>query len=139
MHRYAVQRESVQQAKAARSTKDAEIFSSDPMAHTLETVTTTGAFWKLRKGYAGPDFMSNSRQARIAEAVERENMRFVPIKTEDQFDLQAVHRVRDRLVARRTSVINQIRAFLLERDLSFRKGPSSLRRQMSDILENAEE
>src|SRR5437764_4865088 len=74
----------------------------------------------------------------IAEAVERENMRFVPIKTEDQLDLQALHRVRDRLVARRTSVINQIRAFLLERGISFRKGPPSLRRQMPEILENAE-
>jgi transposase len=73
----------------------------------------------------------------IAEAVERENMRFVPIKTEDQLDLQAVHRVRDRLVARRTSVINQIRAFLLERGISFRKGPASLRRQMPEILEDA--
>jgi transposase len=58
----------------------------------------------------------------IAEAVERENMRFVPIKTEDQLDLQALHRVRDRLVAERTGVINQIRAFLLERGISFRKG-----------------
>jgi transposase len=38
----------------------------------------------------------------IAEAVDRRNMRFVPIKTEDQLDLQAFHRVRDRLVARRT-------------------------------------
>jgi hypothetical protein len=66
----------------------------------------------------------------IAEAVERENMRFVPIKTEDQLDLQALHRVRDRLVARRTSVINPIRAFLLERGISFRKGPASLRRQL---------
>src|SRR5256884_9631967 len=74
----------------------------------------------------------------IAEAVERENMRFVPIKTEDQLDLQALHRVRDRLVARRTSVINQIRAFLLERGISFRKGPASLRRQMPEILENAD-
>ena len=73
----------------------------------------------------------------IAEAVERENMRFVPIKTEDQLDLQGVHRVRDRLVARRTSVINQIRAFLLERGISFRKGPASLRRQMPEILEDA--
>jgi transposase len=70
--------------------------------------------------------------------VERENMRFVPIKTEDQLDLQAVHRVRDRLVARRTSVINQIRAFLLERGISFRKGPASLRRRMPEILENAD-
>ena len=66
-------------------------------------------------------------------------MRFVPIKTEDQLDLQALHRVRDRLVARRTSVINQIRAFLLERGISFRKGPASLRRQMPEILENADE
>ena len=74
----------------------------------------------------------------IAEAVERENMRFVPIKTEDQLDLQALHRVRDRLVARRTSVINQIRAFLLERGISFRKGPASLRRQMPEILENTD-
>ena len=75
----------------------------------------------------------------IAEAVERENMRFVPIKTEDQLDLQALHRVRDRLVARRTSVINQIRAFLLERGISFRKGPASLRRHMPEILEDANE
>jgi len=48
----------------------------------------------------------------IAEAVDRQNMRFVPIKTDDQLDLQALHRVRDRLIARRTSVINQLRAFL---------------------------
>ena len=34
----------------------------------------------------------------IAEAVDRKNMRFVPIKTDDQLDLQAIHRVRDRLV-----------------------------------------
>src|SRR5258707_8681708 len=66
----------------------------------------------------------------IAEAVERENMRFVPIKTEDQLDVQALHRVRERLVSRRTSVINQIRAFLLDRGISFAKGPASLRWQM---------
>ena len=62
----------------------------------------------------------------IAEAVERKNMRFVPIKTDDQLDLQAIHRVRDRLIARRTSVINQLRAFLLERGLVFAKTPAKL-------------
>ena len=36
----------------------------------------------------------------IAEAVDRENMRFVPIKTDDQLDLQALHRFRDRLITR---------------------------------------
>ena len=51
----------------------------------------------------------------IAEAVQRPTMRFVPIKTQDQLDLQALHRVRDRLVSRRTAVVNQVRAFLLER------------------------
>jgi len=73
----------------------------------------------------------------IAEAVERKNMRFVPIKTDDQLDLQAIHRVRDRLISRRTAVINQLRAFLLERGLVFAKTPAKLRAAMSDILENA--
>src|SRR5258707_894139 len=75
----------------------------------------------------------------IAEAVDRKNMRFVPIKTDDQLDLQALHRVRDRLIARRTSVINQLRAFLLERGLVFAKSPARLRERMPEILENADE
>ena len=75
----------------------------------------------------------------IAEAVTRQNMRFVPLKTADQLDLQALHRVRDRLVQRRTAVINQIRGFLLERGIVFAQGPASLRRQMPLLLENADE
>jgi transposase len=75
----------------------------------------------------------------IAEAVARKNMRFVPIKTDDQLDLQALHRVRDRLVHRRTALINQIRGFLLERGLVFAQGPANLRRQMPAILEDAEQ
>lgn len=75
----------------------------------------------------------------IAEAVTRQNMRFVPIKTDDQLDLQALHRVRDRLVHRRTALINQIRGFLLERGIAFRKGPANLRNQMPVILEDAEQ
>jgi transposase len=74
----------------------------------------------------------------IAEAVDRQNMRFVPIKTDDQLDLQALHRVRDRLIARRTSVINQLRAFLLERGMTFAKTPAKLKVAMSEIIENAD-
>src|ERR1700732_824250 len=74
----------------------------------------------------------------IAEAVARQNMRFVPIKTDDQLDLQAIHRVRDRLIACRTAVINQLRAFLLERGLVFAQTPFKLKVAMPDILENAE-
>ena len=58
----------------------------------------------------------------IAEAVGRPRVRFVPIKTDDQLDLQSLHRVRERWVMRRTAVINQIRGLLLERGITLRKG-----------------
>src|SRR6185436_5529474 len=48
----------------------------------------------------------------IAEAVQRPTMKFVATKTADQLDLQALHRVRERLVSQRTGIINQIRAFM---------------------------
>jgi transposase len=51
----------------------------------------------------------------VAEAVQRPTMRFVPTKSVDHLDLQALHRVRSRLVSQRTAIVNQIRAFLLER------------------------
>lgn len=75
----------------------------------------------------------------IAEAVARQNMRFVPIKTDDQLDLQPLHRVRERLVHRRTALINQIRGFLLERGIVFAKGPANLRNQMPSLLEDGEQ
>jgi transposase len=75
----------------------------------------------------------------IAEAVTRQNMRFVPIKTEDQLDLQGLHRVRERLVHNRTEVINQLRGFLLERGITFNRGPMSLRKEMPSLLEDAEQ
>ena len=74
----------------------------------------------------------------IAEAVERENRRFVSIKTEDQLDVQALHRVRERRRSRRTSVINQIRAFRRSAASASRRA-GRLRRQMPEILENADE
>src|SRR6202167_1483101 len=75
----------------------------------------------------------------IAEAVTRKNLRFVPIKTEDQLDVQGLHRVRERLVHNRTEVIDQIRGFLLERGVTFNRGPLSLRKEMPDLLEDAEQ
>jgi transposase len=49
-------------------------------------------------------------------------MKFVATKTADQLHLQALHRVRERLVSQRTGIINQIRAFLLERGIAVRQG-----------------
>ena len=61
----------------------------------------------------------------IAEAVQRPTMKFVATKTADQLDLQALHRVRERLVSQRTGIINQIRAFLLERGSPCGRGNAS--------------
>jgi transposase len=72
----------------------------------------------------------------IAEAALRPNLRFVQEKTQDQLDLQACHRVRSRLVSRRTATINQIRAFLIEQGIAVRKGPRALRNSLFAILEN---
>ena len=58
----------------------------------------------------------------IAEAVGRPTMRFVPIKSDDQLDMQSLHPVRERWVMRRTAVVNQIRSLLLERGITVRKG-----------------
>ena len=63
----------------------------------------------------------------IAEAVQRPTMKFVATKTQDRLDLQAMHRVRNRLVRQRTSVINQIRTFLLDRGVAVRQGSHFLR------------
>ena len=70
----------------------------------------------------------------IAEVVQRRTMRFVPTKTVEQLDLQALHGVRERLVSQRTSVIHQIRAFLLERGIPVRQGRQFLRAELPTVL-----
>jgi transposase len=70
----------------------------------------------------------------IVEAVQRPTMKFVATKTADQLDLQALHRVRERLVSQRTGIINQIRAFLLERGVTVRQGLRFLRIELPGIL-----
>jgi transposase len=70
----------------------------------------------------------------IAEAVQRPTMKFVATKTAEQLDLQALHRVRERLVSQRTGIINQIRAFLLDRGIAVRQGRRFLRMELPRIL-----
>jgi transposase len=70
----------------------------------------------------------------IAEAVQRPSTRCVPVKTADQLDLQALHRVRSRLIGNRTAVINQLRGFLLEHGIPVRQGLRFLRQQLPQIL-----
>ncbi len=75
----------------------------------------------------------------IAEAVTKQNMRFAQLKTQEQLDWQAMHRVRDRLVRRRTALINEIRGFLLERGITFAAQPIHLRKNLPVVIEDAEQ
>ncbi|TNC62059.1 IS110 family transposase [Rubellimicrobium roseum] len=69
----------------------------------------------------------------IAEAATRPTMRFVALKSEEQLDMQTLHRVRDRLVAERTLLMNQIRSLLLERGITIPQGRAKLNQQLSEL------
>lgn len=75
----------------------------------------------------------------IAEAALRPNLPTVSEKSQDQLDLQALHRVRSRLVSRRTAVINQIRAFLIEQGITVRRGLRALKNSFEAILEQRQD
>ncbi len=75
----------------------------------------------------------------IAEAALRPILGAVPEKSQDQLDLQALHRVRSRLVSCRTATINQIRPFLIEQGITVRKGAHALRALFLTILEERQE
>jgi transposase len=88
--------------------------------------------------YAKPFRQSHKNDFRdahaIAEAVQRPTTRCVPPKTDEQLDLQALHRVRYRLVGQRTAIINQIRCFLLEHGITVRQRLHWLRHALPDVL-----
>lgn len=75
----------------------------------------------------------------IAEAASRASMRFVPLKTPEQLELQALHRIRRRLVVRRTAVVNQLRALLLEHGVVTPIGRETFARRLPTILETADQ
>lgn len=69
----------------------------------------------------------------IAEAATRPTMRFVALKSAAQLDMQTLHRVRDRLVGERTSLMNQIRSILLERGYVVPQGRAKLAARLDDL------
>jgi transposase len=74
----------------------------------------------------------------IAEAVTRPEMRFVPVKTPEQQDVQALHRLRERRLQERTALCNQLRGLLAEYGLILPKGVNVLRRRLPELLEDGE-
>jgi transposase len=92
--------------------------------------------------YVKPFVKSNKNDYRDAEAnaeaVQRPTMRFVPVKSEAQLDLQTIHRIRQRLVGRRTALINQLRAILLERGITVAQRRRVLETRLPEILADEE-
>jgi transposase len=74
----------------------------------------------------------------IAEAATRSTMRFVSLKTEEQLDMQTLHRARDRLVGERTALINQLRAILLERGITVPQGRTKLEQYLAEMFDGNE-
>lgn len=90
--------------------------------------------------YVKPYVKTNKNDARdaeaICEAVSRPQMRFVPIKSVAQQEVQMMHRVRSRIVAERTALANQVRGFLREFGITVGQGIRVLRRLLPQILED---
>ena len=90
--------------------------------------------------FVKPYVKSNKNDMRdaeaIAEAVTRPTMRFVPIKEVDQQDIQALHRIRERLMKERTALVNEMRGLLNEYGIVLPKGVSKFRKALVGTLES---
>jgi transposase len=75
----------------------------------------------------------------ISEAVTRPTMRFVPIKEVDQQDIQALHRVRERLMGARTALVNEVHGLMNEYGIVIPKGVSKFRQMVVEKLESEKE
>lgn len=74
----------------------------------------------------------------IAEAAQRPDIRFVAVKTVEQQDVQALHRLRQARVAERTTLCNQIRGLLAEYGIVLAQGVGVLRKRLPELLEDGE-
>jgi len=92
--------------------------------------------------FVKPYVKSNKNDAKdaeaICEAVSRPTMRFVAIKTIEQQDIQALHRIRTELVHQRTAKVNQIRGFLAEYGMVVERSVEKLRKALPMLLEDGE-
>ncbi len=123
-----------------------EFFSNTPRCLVGMEASCGSSYWARKIGNLGhqakqisPQFVTpyvktnkndfNDAEA-ICEAVSRPNMRFIPMKNQEQRDIQALHRIRERLVSHRTATANQARSLLLENGISIPQGISNIRKQL---------
>lgn len=129
-------------------------FSSHPPCIVAMEACSGAHFWgnKLRElgheprlispQYVKPFVKRNKNDAADAEAIceaaSRPNMHFVPLKSREQLNIQAIHRIRERLVGARTSLVNQVRGFLAEAGFVIPQGIHKLRKYLLELISNPE-
>ena len=118
---------------------------------TVVVEACTGAFFWARKfealghrvkiispQYVKPFVRRQKNDGNDAEAIctaaRQPHIPFVPKKTVEQQDIQALHRARQRMVNHRTAIVSQIRGLLLDRGFAFAKSITRARRMIPDIL-----
>ena len=111
--------------------------------HWARTFRTYGHEVRLiAPQFVKPFVKSNKNDAADAEAIceaaQRPTMRFVAVKTVEQQDIQAIHRMRSLAVERRTAQINQLRGLLLEYGIEIAQGRAAIGRRLPEILEDAD-
>ncbi len=99
------------------------------MGHTIRIIPA-----QFVKPYVKSNKNDTIDAAAIAEAVTRPSMRFVELKTPEQVDVQALHRIRDQLVGTRTRLICQMRAFCLEYGVAIRQGAGVFKLDLPKIV-----
>lgn len=114
--------------------------SSEYWARTIEELGHTVR--RIHPRYVKPFLLGGKNDANdaaaICEAVQRPNMRFVPHKTPEQQDIQAIHRVRQGYIRSRTAIINQARGLLAELGIVLAQGASTVRVQLPALLADEE-
>lgn len=93
---------------------------------------------KYVKPFVKRDKNDSTDAEACAEACLRPTMRFVAVKSEQQLSMQSLHRYRSRLVGNSTQLINQARAFLLERGIALPQGKQRFAVRLPEILEDAD-
>lgn len=103
------------------------------MGHTVRIIPA-----QFVKPYVKSNKSDTIDAAAIAEAVTRPTMRFVEVKTAEQVDLQALHRIRNLMVTNRTRLICQMRAFCLEQGTAIHQGAGKFKADLPRVLANEE-
>ena len=89
------------------------------------------------KGYLRGQKNDYNDALAIAESAQHGAIRPVAIRSIEQQDKQAFHRIRRQLISERTRLSNQVRGLLAEYGLVFRIGDKSFKENIPMILENA--